>query len=439
MNYTVEEVVSFVSENDVKFIRLAFCDILGNQKNISIMPAKLMEAFEFGIPFDGYAVKGFSNVTDSDLLLFPDPTTLCVLPWRPSHGRVVRFFCNIRYPDGRPFEADSRRILVNAVEAAQKMGYSVKMGAECEFYLFEEDINGHHTTTPHDRGGYMDIAPADKGENIRREICLTLEEMGIIPESSHHEHGPGQNEVDFKYADALETADNLMTFQTVVKNTAAKNGLYASFLPKPLEKEAGSGLHLNLSLFKDDRNIVKSSGNEHCAAVESFLAGILAHVKEITAFLNPLTNSYRRFGEFEAPRYITWSHHNRSQLIRIPAATGESQRLELRSPDPACNPYLATALIIYAGLDGIQRELALPQECGWDLYHVDEALLKGCDQLPGSLDDALALATESEFVRAHLPSSLRQYFLQAKQEEVRYCQESGSDLSAELELYFEQV
>ena len=315
MNDMVSEVLKFVEENDVKFIRLAFCDIFGTQKNVAIMPEELPRAFETGISLDASSVRGFFNARETDLFLVPDPGTLSILPWRPSHGRVVRLFCNIRYPDGRIFEGDCRNILRKAAARAASMGYVCKIGSECEFYLFQTDENGDPTMIPQDRAGYCDIAPRDRGENVRREICLTLEQMGIRPENSHHEQGPGQNEIDFKYSDALSAADNLITFKSVVKTIAARNGLYASFMPKPLADKSGSGMHINLSLFKNRKNLFGTDGSGRSEEAESFMAGILHRVPEITAFLNPLTNSYARFGSFDAPKYLTWSHQNRSQPV----------------------------------------------------------------------------------------------------------------------------
>ena len=279
----------------------------------------------------------------SDLLLFPDPATLTVLPWRPGPGRVVRFYCDIKNPDGSAFSHDTRAILKRVAAKFEELGYVCKIGAECEFYLFKTDANGYPTDVPFDNAGYLDIAPLDKGENIRREIALCLEEMGIKVETSHHEQGPGQNEIDFKFGDALATADNLLTFKSAVKVIAARNGLFASFMPKPIAETAGSGLHVNLSLVKGGQNIFKSREKGHSEIAESFIAGILAKTPEITVFLNPICNSYLRFGSFEAPKYVSWSHENRSQLVRIPAAAGERVRMELRSPDPSVNPYLAFA------------------------------------------------------------------------------------------------
>ena len=396
MLYTADEVFDFVEQEDVKFIRLSFCDIYGKQKNISILPSELRRAFEHGISFDASAICVFGEAVHSDLLLFPNPSTLNILPWRPTHGKVVRMFCDIRYPDGTPFERDCRLILRRAAEEAAKRGLTVRFGPEFEFYLFKTDENGEPTRVPLDHAGYMDVAPEDRGENVRLEICLTLLDMGIQPESSHHEEGPGQNEIDFRYSDAMTAADNAMNFITVVKAISGRNGLYADFSPKPLEGESGNGLHINISLESRD-------GVDYTSA---FMAGILAHIREITAFLNPTEASYRRLGEKKAPRYITWSPENRSQLIRIPAAKGSYQRVELRSPDPMTNPYLAFALLIYAGLDGVEQGLTPPDAVDVNLYTADASVTDSLPRLPGSLAEAREEALRSPLVQRVLPGFL---------------------------------
>ena len=389
MIYTAQEVFDFVKEEDVKFIRLAFCDTLGRQKNISILPSELRRAFEDGISLDASASCGFGGAEKSDLLLFPDPSTLNILPWRPSHGKVVRMFCDIRHPGGTPFSRDTRAILRRAVADAKAAGITVQFGAEIEFYLFKTDENGDPTKIPFDHATYMDVAPEDKGENVRREICLTLLDMGIQPESSHHEEGPGQNEIDFRYSDAMRAADDAMNFITVVKATARQNGLYADFSPKPLENESGNGLHINMSVKCAD-------GTDRTPA---FMAGILAHIRDLTAFLNPSEASYSRFGKCKAPKFVTWSHENRSQLIRIPAAKGEYRRIELRSPDPSANPYLAYALLIWAGLDGIAKDMCPAPAVNLNLLAAPESETREFDTLPGSLKEAVALANGSALVR----------------------------------------
>lgn len=396
MKYSPEEVLQFVIEEDVKFIRLAFCDVYGCQKNIAILSSELKRAFEHGIAIDASAIDGFGGEVRSDLLLHPDASTLIQLPWRPQHGKVARMFCAITYPDGRPFEADTRRILKDAVQEAQDKGYTFAFGSEMEFYLFQLDENGEPTKIPYDKAGYMDIAPEDKGENVRREICLTLEQMGIKPESSHHESGPGQNEIDFRYSDPMTAADNAVTFHAVVKTIAARNGLWADFSPKPLSDKDGNGMHINIS--------AKSS--EKSDPLPDVIAGILNKIREMTAFLNPCENSYERLGRDKAPRYITWSGENRSQLVRIPAAVGEYRRAELRSPDPMANPYLAFALVIYAGLYGIRKKLPLPPAADFNTFTASEDVLSSYQKLPETLDEAMCVAKSSKFIQEHLPNAV---------------------------------
>ena len=396
MKYTKEEVIQFVKEEDVKFIRLAFCDVLGKQKNISIMPDELQRAFEYGIAIDASAVHGFGGDVYSDLFLHPEPDTLSILPWRPEHGRVVRMFCTVTYPDGRIFENDTRSILKKAIKDAEDAGYEFYFGAEMEFYLFKLDEDGEPTKIPYDKAGYMDVAVADKGENVRREICLTLEQMGIHPESSHHEEGPGQNEIDFRYSDALSAADNALAFATVVSAVAVRNGLYADFSPKPLTDKPGNGLHINMSVrAKDGSN-----------PMSSMIAGVLNHVADMTAFLNPTDASYERLGSNKAPKFISWSSENRSQLVRIPAAYGEYKRAELRSPDPSANPYLAFALLIYAGLDGIKKGSELPRPANINLYKADEKITANYKRLPQTRAEAIELAKSSEFIKNNLPEMM---------------------------------
>ena len=400
MVYEKEEILQYIIEEDVKFIRMTFCDVTGRLKNVSIMPDELDRAFDYGIAIDASAVAGFGGEVYSDLVLRPDASTLCILPWRPEHGRVVRMFCSVHYPDGRPFEADTRAILDRAVEDARKEGYTFFFGPEMEFYLFRLDESGAPTKTPYDHAGYMDVAPEDKGENVRREACLTLEQMGIRPESSHHEEGPGQNEIDFRYADPITAADNAVTFKSVVATVAAGNGLCADFSPKPLPDAPGSGMHINLSVKSADGTDV----------MPQVMAGILARAYELSVFLNPLESSYRRFGCRKAPRYISWSSENRSQLIRIPAASGEYRRAELRSPDPSCNPYLAFALLIYAGLDGIRCRLPLPAPADVNLFTAPESVTSQYRTLPANLDEAKQAARSSEFAAAQLPKRLLDYY-----------------------------
>ncbi len=398
MTTTINEILQFIEEDDVKFVRLSFCDPFGFQKNISILSSELSDAFAHGISFDASSVNGFKDVTESDLVLFPDPATLTIMPWRPDPGRVIRFYCDIKHPDGTPFLHDGRHLLKKVLKRCEDMGYRCNIGTECEFYLFLTDENGNPTDQTLDYGSYMDIAPLDKGENIRREICLCLEEMGLEPKASYHEKGPGQNEIDFKHSDGLRAADNLLTFKSVVRAIASRNGLYASFMPKPLVNKSGSGMHLNLSLLKNGKNIFKSGGYEHCQEAESFMAGVLEKAAEMTLFLNPNINSYQRLGGFLAPRYVSWSHQNRSQLVRIPAAVNGKVRMELRSPDPSVNPYLAFALVIEAGLQGIEKGLKLPESTDLDLYQAPAEITEKLTRLPEDLESAMTVAKGSAFV-----------------------------------------
>ena len=398
MKYTPQEVIQFIQEEDVKFIRLAFCDCFGRPKNISIMPHELERAFKYGTAIDASAIAGFGDEVNSDLFLHPDASTIALLPWRPEHGSVVRMFCSITHPDGTPFAHDTRGILKQAVADAAKAGYAFSFGSELEFYLFRLDENGEVTDVPYDQATYMDVAPEDRCENVRREICLTLERMGIQPESSHHEEGPGQNEVDFRYSDPLSAADNAVTFLTVVKTIAARNGLYADFSPRPLEGRPGSGFHINMSV---------QGGAE--ALMHRAMGGILDKIADMTLFLNPTEQSYSRLGAHKAPKYISWSSNNRSQLIRVPAASGEYRRFELRSPDCTANPYLAFALLIWAGLSGIENDIALPEACNVNLHTADSRNVT-LATLPKSLADAEKCAADSNFIAQHLPQSLIEFF-----------------------------
>ena len=395
--YTKDEVMQYILEDDVKFIRLAFCDAYGCQKNISVMPCELERAFSAGIGIDASAVTGFGGEVYSDLFLHPDPSTLTVLPWRPEHGRVVRMFCSVKYPDGRDFEADSRHILKEAARLALSKGYMFSFGSELEFYLFKTDEAGNPTKIPFDSAHYMDIAPMDKGENVRREICLTLERMGITPESSHHEVGPGQNEIDFRFADPLTAADNAVTFLSVVRTIAARNGLFADFSPKPLENRPGNSFHINMS--------IRGTNGEY-NLLPYAISGILSRIGEMTAFFNPSENSYQRLGSFKAPKYVSWSPENRSQLIRVPAADGEYRRIELRSPDPGANPYIAYSLMIYAALEGIESRELPCEPSNVNLYAISTDEDKHRKKLPATLREARSLASASDFIKNILPKTI---------------------------------
>lgn len=421
MQSITKEIINFVEENDIKFIRLAFCDIFGVQKNISVMSSKLEEAFENGIGFDSFSVAGFENEKTSKLLLFPDPTTLAILPWRPSEGRVARFFCDVKYPNGQDFENNSRVILHRACQKAKSMGYITKIGFDCDFYLFKTDDEGNPTLIPYDEGEYLDVAPIDKGENIRREICLTLEEMGITPISSCHEHGPGQHRVTFKYSSPTTAADDFITFKWVVKAIANKNGGYATFMPKPIEDISGSGLHANIELFKNNENIFKNF-NKDSKDGKYFIAGVLNRIEEITAMLNPIRNSYKRFGEFLAPKDITWSSENPLTLIKLDLDITNHEYMKLKSLDPTTNPYLSLALILFAGLEGIENKEQLSED-----LHVKGMDMGECEnnykQLPDSFVEALNLLKLSTFTKDMLGESLVKNFIIRKEKDLKIDEE----------------
>ena len=388
-----EDVLEFVEEENVKFIRLAFFDVFGVQKNIAIMPDELKRAFTEGVSIDASSVAGFGAEVHSDLFLRPDPTTLSIVPWRPIDGRVAKMYCDIEYPDGTLFKRDSRWFLKQAVRQAEEKGFSINFGTEVEFYIFKLDDAGNKTMIPQDNASYMDIAPEDHGENIRRDISFALVDMGIRPEASHHEMGPGQNEVDFRYADPLVAADNASTFKCVVKSIANSDGVWADFSPKPIPNKPGNGMHINIS-------VEASDGKDY---TDQFMAGILEHIREISLFLNPTRESYERLGDMKAPKFVSWSEQNRSQLIRIPATRSKLRRIELRSPDPTANPYLAFTLLIYAGIDGIDRQLQPMEPLDVNLFKADTTITDGLRRLPQSLDEAIAYAKGSDFVKMLLP------------------------------------
>ena len=432
VRYTVKEVLQFVEGNDVKFVRLVFFDIFGVKKNISIMASELASAFKNGAHVSASNVAGFDNDIGSDLLLFPDPNTLRVLTWRPQQGAVVRLLCDIRHTDGRAFEGDVRTVLKKAVEKTKSLGYETTAGLACEFYLFRLDDDGNPTRLPQDKAGYLDVAPLDKGENVRRQICLTMEEMDIIPLSSHHENGPGQNEIDFKHSDLLSAADDYFTFKSVVKTAAAANGLYASFMPKPLADKSGSGMHINLVLKQYGENIFKDDGNGLSKTAKSFIAGVMRRAAEMTVFFNPLSNSYARFGAYEAPIDIDWSYGNHKSLIRLLMPETERARVDFRSPDPACNPYVCFALLVYAGLEGIRDELELcePHEKG---------NAEITQKLPQSLAQAVELAGKSEFVKKCLPELIYRNFIDMKTQEAEKSQQSAEHRQSQDDRYFEII
>lgn len=407
-HYTRDEAIAYIEENDVKFIRLAFCDVLGRHKNISIMPSELPKAFADGIRIDYHKITGQERGKVADLYLRPDPSTLSVLPWRPQTGRVVRFYCAISLADGTPYANDARSLLQNTVEECRKEGFSCRIGLYSEFYLFKVDEAGNPTQEPWDKGGYLDIAPLDRGENIRREICLSLESMGIVPEKSYHEAGPGQNEIDFRAADALSSADDFVTYKNVVTSIAGRNGAYASFDPKPMKWDSGNGLHLKFNLHRAGEDLSVSDPETEA----QFLAGVFHRMRDITVFLNAKKQSYERFGENEAPRNITWSTKRASRLLQIPTVDGHRAGFLLRSPDATINPYLAFAVILKAGLAGIEHKETLPPETDGSL--ADE---QAAGKLPVSLEEAIAAARQSDFLKGEEMAAITERYLGALETE----------------------
>ena len=399
-----QEIMDFLEENDVKFVRLAFPDLFGKLKNIAIQPDLIAEAFEQGIPFDSTAVGGFQASSETgDLMLRPDPETLCILPWRPQAGRVCRLLCDVQTPDGKPYEGDTRGILRQAKELANERGYSIRIGAECEFYLFEADEQGGITNRPQDSGSYLDVAPLDRGEDVRREICLTLLSMNIRPERSHHERGPGQNEIDFHRADPLTGADHLMAFHNAVRTIAARYGLSASFMPKPLPDEYGNAFKVNFALFQERRNLFRMEKGELLPEAKAAMAGVLNRLPDMTLFLNPIPNSYDRLTDGETPNRVCWSHQRNLNAVRVPLPQHRFARMQVTSADSLSNAYLAYALIIRAALEGIERNEALPPAVtsGW----------KELPMLPESLTAAIAAARGSDFIKRSLPESVLETFL----------------------------
>ena len=396
MNTSEQELMKYIEEEDVKFIRLSFCDIYGVQKNISIQRSELPRALEKGIGIDASYIDGFGGDYGRDIWLHPEADTITVLPWRPEHGKVVRMFCTLTYEDGSPVETDTRAMLRQAVKYAQSKGYRFHFKSEMQFYLIKTDNNGDHTGEPYDNAGYMDIAPLDKGENVRREICLTLEQMGIKPESSHHEAGPGQNEIDFRYSDPITAADNTVTFLSVVRTLAAQNGLYADFSPKPFKNKTGSALHITTA--------VRTKSGED--VTDRAIAGILHNIAGMTVFLNPTAESFSRFGKHKAPKFITWSETNRAQLVFSRLTETGIHCLQLRSPDPEANPYLAFTLMIYAILDGIENNRELPRPTDENVSQFQSMLKAEPARLPDSLEKARIEATNSPLVQEFIPSSV---------------------------------
>lgn len=420
---TKEDVMRLVQENDVKFIRLQFTDIFGILKNVAISVDQLEKALSNECMFDGSSIEGFARIEESDMYLRPDPNTFTIFPWRSQSGKVARLICDIYTSDGQPFEGDPRYILKKMVKRANEMGYDqFNVGPECEFFLFLTDNEGNPTTITHDNAGYFDLGPIDLGENARRDISMILDEMGFEIEASHHEVAPGQHEIDFKYTDALTAADAILTFKLVVKVIAQRHGLHATFMPKPIAGISGSGMHTNISLFKDGANAFCNPDDMNNLSQDAynFIGGLVKHISSITALTNPTVNSYKRLiPGYEAPVYVAWSAKNRSPLIRVPACKGKSTRLELRNPDPTCNPYLALAGILAAGLDGIENNIEAPAPVNKNIYEMSttERKRKKVVSLPEDLNDAIKSMGKSKLVKDFIGDHIFNKYIDAKTSE----------------------
>ena len=422
--YTKNDVLNLVEEEDVEFIRLQFTDVFGTMKNMAVTRSQLESVIDHGCMFDGAAIDGFVKLEESDLYLKPDLDTLEIFPWRPQQGKVARLICDVYKPDGTPFEGDSRYILKKVVKEAEEMGYTFNVGPECEFFLFHTDDNGLPTTITHEHAGYFDLSPLDLGENARRDMILNLEEMGFEIESSHHEMAPAQHEIDFKYADAMSTADNIMTFKLVTKTIAKRHGLHATFMPKPKDGIHGSGMHLNMSLSRDGKNVFADEKDPNGLSKEAyyFIGGLMKHIKAISFITNPIVNSYKRLVPgYEAPVYIAWSANNRTPLIRIPRVSGESTRVELRSPDGAANPYLALAVCLAAGMEGIKNKILPPESVDENIYEMTDVVKNalGIEELPASLREAITEFQKDQFMQEVLGEELSQKLIESKRAEYR--------------------
>lgn len=422
--YTKEEIIKRVKEENIRFIRLQFTDIFGQLKNVAITSSQIEKALDNMCMFDGSSIEGFVRIEESDQYLRPDLSSFTLIPWRSKDGgKVARLICDVYSTDQTPFNGDPRYILRKALKEAEDMGYYFNVGPECEFFLFHTDEDGNPTTETQDQASYFDLGHIDHGESVRREMCITLEDMGFEIEASHHEVAPGQHEIDFKYSDALSTADNIMTFRWAVKTIAQDNGLHATFMPKPVFAQCGSGMHVNMSLFDKNGNNVFVNDKDKLGlspVAYSFIAGIMEHIRGMTAITNPLVNSYKRLVPgYEAPCYIAWSARNRSPLIRVPSARGQGTRIELRNPDPSANPYLVLAVCLTAGLDGIKRGLTPPPSEDTNIYELseEERLKHGIGSLPGSLHNAIEVMNEDELVMNTLGKHISGIYTDAKLKE----------------------
>ena len=423
--YTRGDILRIVEEEDVEFIRLQFTDIFGTMKNMAVTVSQLEKAMDNRCMFDVSSLDGFSGEKDSDMYLYPDLSTFEIFPWRPQQGKVARFICDVYRADGTPYEIDPRHVLKKEIASAEKMGYTMYVGPECEFFLFHTDEDGMPTTLTHEQGGYFDVGPLDLGENARRDMILTLEDMGFEIISSHHEIAPAQHEIDFRYDEALVTADNLMTFKMVVKTIAKRHGLHATFMPKPKMETYGSGMHINISLSREDgSNAFRDKNDINGLSREGyyFIGGLMKHMKAITCITNPTVNSSKRFiPGYEAPVYMGWSAKTRGPLIRVTTGSGDNTRIELRSPDATANPYLALAVLLRAGLDGIKNEIMPPKNIDENIQKMTQEQRDALhiEELPRSLKAAVAELEKDELICDVLGEKLASKIIKAHRKEYR--------------------
>ncbi len=422
-HYTKDDILRMVEEDDVEFIRLQFTDVFGTLKNVAVTASQIERVLDYGCMFDGASIKGFAGVENSDMYLVPDMDTFEIFPWRPQQGKVARLICDVYTLDGKPFEGDPRYILKKVIKEAEEMGYTLDVGPELEFFLFHTDDDGMPTTLAHEKGGYFDIGPIDLGENARRDMVMTLEEMGYEIEASHHEMAPAQHEIDFRYADVLRTADNIVTFKMVVRSIAKRHGLHASFMPKPVFGVSGSGMHINLSL--NDADGFNIFGNPQdpkglSKVAYHFMAGVLNHANGLSLIANPLINSYKRLvPDYEAPVYVAWSTSNRSALLRVPATRGTGKRIELRSPDPSANPYLLLASCLAAGLEGIRNQEMPKDPVSGNIFAMPEADMNamGISKLPSTLKEAVDAFNQDPFLQTVLGPHISDTYVKSKSDE----------------------
>lgn len=439
VRFTADQIMAEVEEHNIRFVRMQFTDVFGILKNVSLPVSQLEKALNGEVMFDGSSVEGFVRIEESDMYLKPDLNTWQIFPWDYSEGAIARLICDVYDGNGEPFVGDPRYVLRNTLKTAKEMGYSLNVGPEAEFFLFRTDSNGTPTLETHDHAGYFDLSPVDQGSYARREMVSALVEMGYEVEASHHECAPGQHEIDFKYDEAVSTADRIQTFKLIVRTVAWRHGLHATFMPKPIADIAGSGMHMNQSLSDFSGNNVfydENGKDELSETAYYYIGGLLKHVKAFTAITNPLVNSYKRLiSGYEAPVYIAWSGKNRSPLVRIPGKRGNSTRLELRSPDPAANPYLAEAVMLAAGLDGIKNKIEPPPACNRNLYEMTAAERKGLgiDCLPGSLREAINELLKDEVIVDALGEHVTRCFTEAKEKE--YASFSSSITPWEIDQY----